>query len=116
MIINILLSLFIQITLFQICAYATNYEEKIFLIVEVVTPSKQVYDDGINRSLFSSFFILDSQGNKIVSSGEVFDYAAKIKLKEGSYTIFNYNLAGELVHQELNIKLRKGNMLQIKLE
>ena len=114
MIKKIALSIFIQITSFQICSNATNYEEDNFLIVEVVTPAKQVYDDGIYRILFSAFYILDSQGNKIVSSGEVFDYAAKIKLKEGNYTIFYNNLSGKLVQKEINIT--KGNMLQIRLD
>ena len=49
-----------------------------------------------------------------MSSGEVFDYTAKIKLKEGNYTIFYNNLSGKLVQKEINIT--KGNMLQIRLD
>ncbi|PJA97600.1 MAG: hypothetical protein CO129_00390 [Ignavibacteriales bacterium CG_4_9_14_3_um_filter_34_10] len=114
MIKKIALSIFIQITSFQICSNATNYEEDNFLIVEVVTPAKQVYDDGIYRVQFSSFYVVDEVGNKIISSGEVFDYAAKIKLKEGFYTIFYKNLTGKLAQKEINIT--KGNMLQIRLD
>lgn len=109
-----LLSLFIQITSLHIFSYTINFEENNFLIVEVITPAKRVYDDGIYRNLFSSFYVLDIKGNKIVSSGEVFDYPAKIKLKEGNYTIFYFTLTGKLAHRELYLK--KGNMIEIKLD
>lgn len=102
-----------SILFFQINSFATNGEKCNYSLVEVITPAKEVYDDGLFRIKFTSFYVLDSYGNRIISSGEVFDYAAKIKLSEGTYQIFYENLSGELVGKEL--KIEKGNYLQIKL-
>mgnify|MGYP005851653381 FL=1 len=101
-----------SVLFFQINSFATNQGDN-YSVVEVITPSKEVYDDGIYRVKFSSFYVIDEEGNKIISSGEVFDYAAKIKLKEGSYKIFYENLSGKILHKEL--KVEKGNCLQINL-
>lgn len=110
----LLLALFISFSFLSILSFASNGEKSSYTIVEVVTPSKEIYDDGIYRTQFSSFYIIDENGNKIASSGEVFDYAAKLKLSEGNYTIFYRKLNDELVQKELKVK--KGNYLRIVLQ
>jgi hypothetical protein len=102
------------VVIFQINSFASNGEKNNFSLVEVVTPAKEVYDDGIYRTQFSSFYVVDENGNKIISSGEVFDYAAKIKLSEGKYTIFYRNLNDQLVQKEIIVE--RGNCLRIKLD
>lgn len=111
---KILLVIFSIVTLFQFNSFASNGEKNNFSVVEVVTPAKEVYDDGIYRTQFSSFYVVDENGNKIISSGEVFDYAAKIKVSEGKYTIFYRNLNDQLVQKEIIVE--KGNYLRIKLD
>ncbi|MDH7528931.1 hypothetical protein VJY32_03730 [Ignavibacteria bacterium 4148-Me] len=111
---KVLLVIFGLAALFQNNSLASNGEKNNFSVVEVVTPAKEIYDDGIYRTQFSSFYVVDEAGNKIISCGEVFDYAAKIKLSEGKYTIFYRNLNGQLVQKELNIE--RGNCLRIKLD
>lgn len=98
---------------FQINSFATNGEKSNYSIVEVITPANEIYDDGLFRIKFTSFYVVDPNGNRIISSGEVFDYPAKIKLSEGTYQIFYENLSGELLNKEL--KVGKGNYLQIRL-
>lgn len=100
--------------LFQFIAFGSNGEKNNFSVVEVVTQAKEVYDDGIYRTQFSSFYVVDENGNKIISSGEVFDYAAKIKVSEGKYTIFYRNLNDQLVQKEIIVE--RGNCLRIKLD
>ena len=102
------------VVIFQINSFASNGEKNNFSLVEVVTPAKEVYDDGIYRTQFSSFYVVDEAGNKIISCGEVFDYAAKIKLSEGKYSIFYRNLTGQLVQKEIIVE--RGNCLRIKLD
>jgi len=102
------------VTLFQFNSLASDGEKNFFTVVEVVTPSKEVYDDGIYRTMFSSFYVVDEAGNKIISSGEVFDYAAKIKLSEGKYKIFFRNLNDQLVQKVIIVE--RGNYLRIKLD
>ncbi len=111
---KILLVVFSIVTLFQFNSFASNGEKNNLSVVEVVTPAKEVYDDGIYRTQFSSFYFVDENGNKIISSGEVFDYAAKIKLSEGKYTIFYRNLNDQLVQKEIIVE--RGNCLRIKLD
>lgn len=102
------------ILFFRINSFATNGDKSNYSIVEVITPAKEVYDDGIYRVQFSSFYVIDSEGNKVVSAGEVFDYPTKIKLSEGSYQIFYKNFDRKLVQKDL--KVEKGNCLQIILD
>lgn len=101
------------ILFFQINSFASNGERSKYSIIEVINPAKEVYDDGLFRIKFTSFYVLDSYGNRIISSGEVFNYVAKIKLSKGSYQIFYENLNGEIVNKDL--KIEKVNYLQIKL-
>jgi hypothetical protein len=102
------------ILFFQINVSASNDKQNSYSIIEVISPAKEVYDDGIYRIQFSSFYVIDEEGNKIISSGEVFDYAAKIKLSEGIYKIFYKNANGTLSQKELLVD--KGNYIQIKLD
>ena len=106
-------AMIIAILFFQVCSFASDEEKNSYSIVEVITPATEIYDDGIYRTQFSSFYVIDEAGNKIISSGEVFDYAAKIKLSEGKYTIFYRNLNDQLVQKELNVE--RGNFLRINL-
>jgi hypothetical protein len=102
------------ILFFQISVLASNDKQNNYSIIEVISPAKEVYNDGIYRIQFSSFYVIDEEGNKIISSGEVFDYAAKIKLSEGIYKIFYKNADGTLSQKELLVD--KGNYIQIKLD
>lgn len=111
---TLLLALFISFSFLSILSFASNGEKSSYTIVEVVTPAKEIYDDGIYRTQFSSFYVIDENGNKIASSGEVFDYAAKLKLNEGIYKIFYKNLNDEFVQKEL--KVEKGSYLRFVLE
>lgn len=111
---NILLTSFMFLTLVSVSAFASNGEKNIYSIVEVVTPAKEIYDDGIYRTFFTSFFITDENGNKILSSGEVFDKAAKIKLTEGNYKIYYFDLNGNLSSKDLEVT--SGNYFRIELK
>lgn len=111
---KILLVLLAFIILFQFNSIASNGEKNGYSIIEVVTPAKVVYDDGIYRIQFSSFCVVDEMGNKIISSGEVFDYAAVIKLIRGNYTVYYMNLKNEIVQSNLRVDEKK--FLRIKLD
>jgi len=102
------------ILFFQISVLASNDKKNSYSIIEVISPAKEVYDDGIFRIQFSSFYVIDEEGNKIITSGEVFDYATKIKLSEGIYKIIYKNANGTLSQKELLVD--KGNYIQIKLD
>lgn len=94
-------------------SFATNNDKNSYSVVEVVTPAKEVYDDGIYRIQFNAFYIVDAQGNKILSSGEVFDRAAKVKLSEGNYKIYYFALNGNLLSMDFQVP--KGNFLRVEL-
>ncbi|WP_041294187.1 hypothetical protein [Ignavibacterium album] len=95
-------------------SFASNGEKKSYSIVEVVTPAKEIYDDGIYRTLFSAFYITNEEGNKVLSSGEVFDKAANVKLTEGTYKIYYSDSNGKLSSKDLEVT--KGNFLRIELK
>lgn len=97
---------------FQINPFLAKGEQKEYSIVEVITPSEKIYEDGIHRIKFSSFYVVDNKGNKIISSGEVFDYPVKIKLYVGNYKIYYRSSKGKLISKDLNIE--KGNFLEVK--
>lgn len=111
---NILLTSFMFLTLVSVSAFASNGEKNIYSIVEIVTPAKEIYDDGIYRTFFTSFFITDENGNKILSCGEVFDKAAKIKLTEGNYKIYYFDLNGNLSNKDFEVT--SGNYFRIELK
>ncbi len=85
---NILLTSLLFGILFSLNSFASGGEKNNYSIVEVVTPTKEIYDDGIYRMQFTSFYITDENGNKLLSCGETFDKAAKVKLTEGTYKIY----------------------------
>jgi len=108
---NIILSFAFILSFGLTNIFATIGDNGGYSIVEVVTPVKIVYDDGMYRKVYSSFIIYDEIGNKIVSSGEVFDFAAKVKLPKGSYRILTLNDRGDLL--EKNFVIDKENVFQI---
>lgn len=110
---NILLTSLLFTILISQNSFASTGEKNSYSIVEVVTPAKEVYDDGIYRTLFSSFYITDQNGNKVLNSGEVFDRAAHVKLTEGTYKIYYIDLNGKLSSKELEVS--KGNFLRVEL-
>lgn len=93
---NFLLTSFLFLTLVSVSSFASNGQKNSCSIVEVVTPTKEIYDDCIYRTFFTSFFITDENGDKILSSGEVIDKVAKFKPTEGNYKIFYFDLNGNL--------------------
>ncbi|MGB9665617.1 MAG: hypothetical protein ACPL25_11980 [Ignavibacteria bacterium] len=108
----ILISLLV-LSLVSINSFASDDKKNIYSIIEVITPAKEVYDDGIYRKLFGAFYITDENGNKVLSSGEVFDKAAQVKLPEGTYRIHYYGLDGRLF--EKNLKVSEEYFLIIEL-
>lgn len=78
--------------------------EKRYTMVEVVTPSKVVYDDGVYRTIFSSFSIFDKDGNKIIGVGEVPDTPAQIKLPNGTYKISTTDSNGKVIEEEFVVE------------
>lgn len=88
--------------------------EKSYSIIEIVTPAKVIYDDGIYRTKFCAFYVVDAKGNKVISSGEVFDTATMVKLPEGSYKIYYYGLNENLLEKEIAVPV--GNFSRIILE
>lgn len=79
-------------------------QENNFSIIEVLTPSQEIYDSGIYRVLYKTFYIVDKNNQKVISCGDVFDKAAKVKLHEGSYTIYYQNLKGNVQQKTINIE------------
>ncbi|MEP0862543.1 MAG: hypothetical protein HRF52_13995 [Ignavibacterium sp.] len=110
---NILLTSLLFGILFSLNSFASGGEKNNYSIVEVVTPTKEIYDDGIYRMQFTSFYITDENGNKLLSCGETFDKAAKVKLTEGTYKIYYLDLNGNLFSKDL--KVPKGNFLRVEL-
>lgn len=106
------LTIIFSIIFFQINPFVAKGEQREYSIVEVITPAEEIYDDGTYRIKFSSFYVVDSEGNKIISSGEVFDYPVKIKLYVGNYKIYYRSSKGKLISKDLNIE--KGNFLQVR--
>lgn len=106
------LTIIFSIIFFQINPFIAKAEQREYSIVEVITPAEEIYDDGMYRIKFSSFYVVDGKGNKIISSGEVFDYPVKIKLYVGNYKIYYRNPKGELISKDLNVE--KGYFLQVR--
>ncbi|MGK9476360.1 hypothetical protein [Melioribacter sp. OK-6-Me] len=107
------LTAMILLTALTINSFPSN-GEKNYSIIEIVTPANLIYDDGIYRTKFSAFYVVDANGNKVLSSGEVFDTAAMVKLPEGSYKICYYSLNEKLLEKEIAVP--KGNFSRIILE
>lgn len=101
--------LFIVLASFDSLTYSS--EQKAYSIVEILTPARLVYDDGLYRTVFSSFTIFDGNGNKILSSGEVFDFAARVKLPLGNYKIITSDEKGSTFVKDLTIE--KEILIQI---
>lgn len=107
-----LISIYILFTLSNAAdslAIETRYS-----IVELSTPQKIVYDDGLYRNVFSAFTIYDKNENKILSSGEVYDLPAKVKLLPGTYKVTYTNSKGKLVTEDIEIK--EVSFYKIELE
>lgn len=111
---KILLTSIILFIVFTNSSFPSNGKQNSYTIIEIITPAKIIYDDGIYRTKFNAFYIVDAKGNKVISSGEVFDTAAKVKLPEGSYRIYYYSSNDNLLEKEIEIS--KGNSLSIVLE
>lgn len=88
-------------------------QKQTFSIIEVITPWEEIYDSGIYRILYRPFYIVDGNGKKIISCGYLFDRAAKVKLYEGSYTIYYQDLDDNI--REKDIKVEKNSCFQVLL-
>ncbi len=110
---NLVLTLLAIISLISFSSFASNGQKNNFSIIEVITPSQEIYDSGIYRTLYKSFYIVNKDNQKVVSSGDVFDTAAKVKLTEGSYTVFYQDLNGN-IHQK-TVKIENNAYLQLVL-
>lgn len=84
-----------------------------YSLVEVRTPSQEVYDDGIERKLFNSFSILNEAGEVLLRIGEVYDKPVKIILSAGSYKILFKGIKGEL--KENTFTVDKAKFIVINL-
>lgn len=108
---NILVS-FILLILFSFSGLYSNENRSTgYSIVEIITPSKVVYDDGIYRTVYSSFTLYNESGEKVLSSGDVFDFATKVKLQEGTYKILCKNEDGKII--EKSFVIDKENMVRV---
>lgn len=110
---NIVLTLLVIISLISFSSFASNGQKNNFTIIEIITPSQEIYDSGMYRILYKSFYIVDKDNHKVVSSGDVFDTAAKVKLTEGFYTIYYQDLNGNT--EQKSIDVENNTYLQIVL-
>ncbi|MGB9701641.1 MAG: hypothetical protein ACPL1A_02815 [Candidatus Kapaibacteriota bacterium] len=54
-------------------------------LIKVDTPSKEIYDDGINRIQYKEFSILSLENNEILKVGKYLDSPATIEVPSGTY-------------------------------
>ncbi|MFZ5947150.1 MAG: hypothetical protein ACOYU5_04200 [Stygiobacter sp.] len=101
---NFVLTLLAIISFVSSKSYSSFGQNNYYSIIEVITPSQEIYDSGMYRILYKSFYIVDKDNHKAVSSGDVFDKAAKVKLTEGSYTIYYQDLNGHIQKKSLNVE------------
>ncbi|MFN3873829.1 MAG: hypothetical protein ACK4R9_12595 [Ignavibacterium sp.] len=101
---NFVLTLLAIISFVSFSSFASNGQKNNFSIIEVITPSQEIYDSGMYRTLYKSFYIVDKDNQKVVSCGDVLDRAAKVKLFEGSYTIYYQDLQGNLNQKSINVE------------
>lgn len=111
---NFVLTLLAIISFVSLNSYASNGQKNNYSIIEVITPSQEIYDSGIYRTLYKSFYIVDNNNNqKVISCGDVFDRAAKVKLFEGYYTIYYEDLRGNV--NQKSIKVENNTYIQLVL-
>lgn len=101
---NFIFTFLIIMSFVSFSSYASNGQKNNYSIIEVITPSQEIYDSGIYRTLYKSFYIVDNNNQKVISCGDVFDRAAKVKLFEGSYTIYYQDLKGNLNQKSINVE------------
>jgi hypothetical protein len=56
-----------------------------FAVIQVVTPTIEVYDDGLTRVQYSEFSVLNYENKELLKCGKYFDTPAKIEIPIGTY-------------------------------
>ncbi len=95
---------------------ASEIEKNNYSYVEIITPIKTVYDDGVYRVVFSAFSLYNESDEKILDCGEVYDYATIIKVPHGTYKIKFYNDKGELIERKFTTDDKKFINIILNIE
>lgn len=84
-----------------------------FSIVEIVTPSDYVYDDGAERILYKGVEILDNEKRRVIKLGSTFDTPPVIRLPKGEYILISSDNAGKPIRKEISVSAKQNYIINL---